>query len=58
MGDLLVVRSKVKELAKKSKCRCSDDAVAAMSSAVEDMVKRAAKRAQQNKRQTIRPQDI
>jgi histone H3/H4 len=58
MGELLVVQSKVKELAKKLKLRMAGDAVGAISKAVEEVVKAAAVRAKANKRQTIKASDI
>jgi histone H3/H4 len=58
MGDLLVVQSKVKELAKKLKLRMSGDAVGEISKAVEGLVKKAADRAKGNKRMTIKASDV
>lgn len=58
MGELLVVQSKVRELAKKAKLRLSGDAVETLSKKVEELVKTAGKRAVDNKRQTIKSQDI
>jgi histone H3/H4 len=58
MGNVLVVQSKVKALAKKKGCRCSGDAVGAFSKLVEDAVAKAAGRAKANKRQTIKPADV
>jgi len=58
MGDLYVVQSKVRELAKKAKLRFSADAVVSLSKRVQDLVKDAGQRARDNKRQTIKPQDI
>ena len=58
MGDLYVVQSKVRELAKKAKLRFSADAVESLSKRVQDLVKDAGQRAKDNKRLTIKPQDI
>jgi histone H3/H4 len=61
MGDLLVVQSKVKEAAKKfggKDLRFSGDAVATLSAKVEGLLKDAAKRAKDNGRKTVKPQDI
>lgn len=58
MGDLLVVQSKVKELAKKMGCRTSGDAIGAFSKAVEASVKAAVNRAKANKRQTVKAGDV
>jgi histone H3/H4 len=61
MGDLLVVQSKVKEFAKKAgvkDLRFSGDAVTELSKRVERIIKDAAKRADDNGRKTVKPQDI
>jgi histone H3/H4 len=58
MGDLLIVQSKVKELAKKKKVRMGADAVSELSKTIEQLVDRAAKRAQANRRSTIKAADI
>ncbi|MBI2900682.1 MAG: hypothetical protein HYY17_10890 [Planctomycetes bacterium] len=58
MADLLVVQSKVRELAKKAGLRFSGDAVVSLSNQVADIVKKAGTRAKGNKRQTIKAQDI
>ena len=55
---LLVVRSKVKAMAKKMGVRLSGKAVVALSSRVEDAIKSAAVRARANGRQTIQQRDI
>jgi histone H3/H4 len=58
MGELLVVRSKVKEVAKKKKMRMGEEAVVALSKAVEDMITKAAERAKASKRGTIQGRDM
>ena len=58
MGDLLVVQSKVRDLAKKAKLRLSGDAVGELSKKVEDIMKAAGARAKANKRQTIKAADL
>jgi len=58
MGDMLVVQSKVKALAKKAKMRLSGDAVAELSKCVGSCIDRAAKRAKANRRLTIKASDI
>ena len=58
MAELLVVRSKVKEFAKKKKMRMGEDAVVALSKAVEMMVEKAAERAKASKRGTIQGRDM
>lgn len=58
MGQILVVQSKVKALAKKNKVRLSGQAVVSLSNVVEDAIKKAAARAKDNKRKTIQKQDV
>ncbi len=58
MAELLVVRSKVKEYVKGKKCRMSEDAVVAVSTAVKAILDKAALRAKANKRQTLKDADI
>ena len=57
MGEMFVVQSKVRELAKKSKLRLSGDAVASLSKRVEGLLKEAGVRARANKRQTIKARE-
>ncbi|MCD6557987.1 MAG: hypothetical protein J7K31_03050 [Candidatus Aenigmarchaeota archaeon] len=59
MADMLVVKSKVKELVKKKyKMAFGADAATELSKAVEQIVDKAAKRAKANKRNTIKGRDI
>ena len=58
MAEILVVQSKVKAVAKKNKMRFSGDAVGALSTTVENLIKNAAVRAKANRRSTIKKQDI
>ncbi|MBI4564861.1 MAG: hypothetical protein HY716_09250 [Planctomycetes bacterium] len=58
MADLLVVQSKVRELAKKGKLRMSGDAVEQLSKTVEGLLKAAGERAKANGRLTIKKSDI
>ena len=58
MADLLVVRSKVRELAKKKKMNMGADAAEALSKEVVRIVDRAAQRAKENRRSTIKGRDI
>ena len=58
MGDSLVVRSKVRELAKKKKMNLGGDASEALSKEVVRMIERAAVRATANRRSTIKARDI
>jgi histone H3/H4 len=58
MAELLVVRSKVRELAKKKKMNLGGDAADALSKEVVRMVDRAAERAKANRRTTIKGRDI
>ncbi len=62
MGELLVVRSKVKEVAGKAlkgkDFNVAGDFADALSVAVEDLIKKAAKRCADNGRKTISPKDL
>ncbi len=58
MGEILVVQSKVRDLAKKAKLRLSGDAVETLSKKVQKLVEEAGARAKGNKRQTIKAQDL
>lgn len=58
MSDLLVVRSKIKALAKKKKMAMGADAVDELSKVVEKLVDRAAERSKANRRNTIKARDI
>ncbi len=58
MAELLVVRSKVRELAKKKKMNMGADAAEALSKEVSRMVEKAAERAKANRRTTIKGRDI
>ena len=56
--DRLIVASKVKEYIRGKGCQTSADAVDAVNDAVHAMLDGAVKRAQSNKRPTVRPQDL
>ncbi len=58
MGELLVVRSKVREIAKKKKMNLGGDAAEALSKEITRLVDRAAERAKANRRTTIKGRDI
>jgi histone H3/H4 len=58
MGDLYVVRSKVRDLAKKKKMNLGGDAADALSKEIARLVDRAADRAKANRRTTIKGRDI
>jgi hypothetical protein len=58
MGELLVVRSKVRDIAKKKKMNLGGDAADALSKEVSRLVERAAERAKANRRTTIKGRDI
>jgi histone H3/H4 len=58
MAEMLIVRSKVKAVAKKKGMSFGADAADALSAAVEDMVNRAVERAKANGRKTIKGRDI
>ncbi len=56
MGELLVVRSRIKEVAKGM--NVSGDFAEALSEKAEMLVKEACRRAKENKRSTIQPRDL
>ena len=56
--EALVIKSKVRDLAKKKKMNLGGDAVAALSKEVARLVDRAAERAKENRRSTIKGRDI
>ncbi len=58
MAEALVVKSKVRALAKKKKMNLGGDAVDAISKEIIRMVDRAADRAKANRRSTIKGRDI
>jgi histone H3/H4 len=58
MADLLVVRSKVKEYAKKKKMRFSEDAILALNKEVTTLIDKAIERAKASKRGTVQGRDI
>ena len=55
---MLVVKSKVREYAKKKKMNLGADAAVALSREVARLVDRAAERAKQNRRSTVKGRDI
>lgn len=58
MGELLVVRSKVKEVAKKKKMRMGEEAVLALNKEVEALINKAIERAKASKRGTVQGRDV
>lgn len=58
MADMLVVKSKVREYAKKKKLNLGGDAAEALSREVARLVDRAAERAKANRRSTIKGRDV
>ena len=60
MAELLVVRSKIKEFAKvgKDTLNVSGDFAEALSVRVEELIKKAATRANENGRKTVQPKDL
>lgn len=58
MGDALVVKSKVRQLAKKKKMNLGSDAVAELTKEVVRLLDKAAVRAKANRRSTIKGRDI
>ena len=53
-----IVKSKIRELAKNLNVSISGEADEVISSAVEDIIKKAAKRAEANGRKTVKARDI
>jgi len=58
MADAYILKSKIKELVKAHGLRVSADAIDTINNHVVDAMKKAAKRAKENNRKTIMPQDI
>ena len=61
MAELLVVRSKIKDYAKNKKgetLNVSGDFADALSGRVEEMIKDAIRRAEENSRRTVQPRDL
>lgn len=56
--DRLIVASKVKEYIRDKGCQTSSDAVDALNAQIHSILDKAVKRAQSNKRATVRPQDF
>ena len=56
--EMLVVASKVKAYIRSKGCMCGADAIAAMSDGVYCCLDQAIKRAQANRRSTVRAQDL
>ena len=54
----LVVQSKVKDLVKKNKMKCSSDVIAEMSKIIANTVSRGVQRAKANGRKTLRAADL
>jgi hypothetical protein len=58
MAEMLVVKSKVRDYAKKKKMSFGGDAAAALSKEVACMIDRAIERAKANRRSTVKGRDI
>ncbi len=58
MEEMLVVGSKVKAYIKSKGLHTSGDFVAALSEEVGNLLDKAAKRCEENKRSTVRPADL
>lgn len=56
--NMLVVKSKVKEIVKKKKMSMGSDAAEAISKEVARIIDRAVERAKENRRSTIKARDI
>jgi histone H3/H4 len=57
-GEMLVVGSKVKAAIRGNGCMTSGELLGALNEAVTSMISRACNRAKENKRSTVRPQDL
>ncbi|HLD25831.1 MAG TPA: hypothetical protein VJC05_02210 [Candidatus Andersenbacteria bacterium] len=57
-GEVLIVASKVRSYLKSKGVKMSGELVAALNGKVKWMLDEAAKRAQGNKRATVKPQDV
>lgn len=58
MAEMLVVKSKVRQYAKKKKMNLGGDAAEALNREIARLVDRAAERAKANRRTTIKGRDI
>lgn len=58
MAESLVVTSKVKDAVKAGGMNCGGEFPDALSAAVDELIKKAIKRADANGRKTVRPEDI
>ncbi|MCD6274889.1 MAG: DUF1931 domain-containing protein [Candidatus Aenigmarchaeota archaeon] len=58
MGEMLVVQSKVREIAKKADANVGSDFVDNLSKKVEEMIEEAVNRAKANGRKTLRGYDL
>lgn len=58
MGDMLIVKSKVRDYVKKKKMNFGGDAATELSKEVMKMIDKAAARAKANRRSTIKGRDI
>lgn len=58
MAEMLVVKSKVRDYAKKKKVSFGGDAADALSKEVERLMDRAIERAKANRRSTVKGRDI
>lgn len=56
--ETLVVASKVKAVIKEKGCQTSSDALQELNTRIHAMLDDAVKRAQANKRSTVKPQDV
>lgn len=58
MAESYILKSNIKKLAKSLNLRISANAIIIVNSRVEEILKKAAKRARENNRKTIKSQDI
>lgn len=58
MAESLVVQSKIREMFKAQDCNTGSDAVDALNTEVERLIKRASERTKENGRKTVKAADI
>ena len=57
-GEVLVVASKVRQFVRGKDVNMSSEVIGALNDAVQDLLAKAVKRTVENKRKTLRPQDL
>ena len=57
-GEVLVVASKVRQFVRGKDVNMSSEVIGALNSVVQELLAKAVKRTTENKRKTLRPQDL